>query len=126
MTRYLTLDETLKMHCILINRYGGALGIRDKNGLESALYRPQSGYYVDIIAEAAALMESLVINYPFIDGNKRIAFAVTDVFLRINGFKIVEKPMRIHEKMMQLFENQQFDFIHVEIMLREIVKPNQQ
>jgi hypothetical protein len=46
------------------------------------------------------------------------------VFLRINGFKIVEKPMQIHEKMMQLFESREFDFIHVETMLHEIVKPN--
>jgi len=71
-------------------------------------------------------MESIVINHPFIDGNKRVAFAVTDVFLRINGFKIIEKPMRIYEKMTQLFENYQFDFIHVEAMLREIVKPHKQ
>jgi len=120
--RYLNLNEVLEIHRILINRYGGALGIRDLNGLESALYRPQTGYYADTIAEAAALMESIVINHPFIDGNKRVAFAVTDVFLRINGFKIVEQPMRIHEKMMQLFETYQFDFIHVELMLREIVK----
>jgi death-on-curing protein len=122
--RYLSLNEVLEIHGILINRYGGALGIRDLNGLESALYRPQSGYYADAIAEAAALMESIVINHPFIDGNKRVAFAVTDVFLRINGFKIIEKPMRIHEKMIQLFERHQFDFIHVEAMLREIVKPD--
>lgn len=122
--RYLSLNEVLEIHRILINRYGGALGIRDLNGLESALYRPQTGYYEDTIAEAAALMESIVINHPFIDGNKRVAFAVTDVFLRINGFKIVEQPMRIHEKMMQLFETYQFDFIHVELMLREIVKPD--
>jgi death-on-curing protein len=120
--RYLNLNEVLEIHRILINRYGGASGIRDLNGLESALYRPQTGYYADTIAEAAALMESIVINHPFIDGNKRVAFAVTDVFLRLNGFKIVEQPMRIHEKMMQLFETYQFDFIHVELMLREIVK----
>jgi death-on-curing protein len=126
MTRYLNLNEVLEMHRILINRYGGALGVRDLNGLESALYRPQTGYYADIIAEASALMESIVINHPFIDGNKRVAFAVTDVFLRINGFKIIEKPMRIHEKMIRLFENYQFYFIHVEAMLREIVKPHKQ
>jgi death-on-curing protein len=122
--RYLSLNEVLEIHRILINRYGGALGIRDLNGLESALFRQQTGYYADTIAEAVALMESIVINHPFIDGNKRVAFAVTDVFLRINGFKIVEKPMQIHEKMMQLFESHQFDFIHVETMLHEIVKPN--
>jgi death-on-curing protein len=122
--RYLTLNEVLEIHRILINRYGGASGIRDLNGLESALFRPQTGYYSDTIAEVAALMESIVINHPFIDGNKRVAFAVTDVFLRINGCKIVEKPTRIHEKMILLFENHQFDFIHVELMLREIVKLN--
>jgi death-on-curing protein len=53
--------------------------------LESSVYRPQCGYYADIVEEACALMESLLINQPFVDGNKRTAFAVFDVFLRING-----------------------------------------
>nr|WP_225444375.1 Fic family protein [Pseudomarimonas arenosa] len=48
--------------------------------LKSALFRPQTGYYEDVVAEAAALMESLAINHPFIDGNQRIAFATEDVF----------------------------------------------
>jgi death-on-curing protein len=53
--------------------------------LEAALLRPQLGYYEGLIEEAAALMESLANNHPFIDGNKRVAFFVTDTFLRMNG-----------------------------------------
>ena len=54
-------------------------------GLESAVYRPQSGYYTDAVEEGCALLESLLINHPFVDGNKRTAFAACSVFLRING-----------------------------------------
>ncbi|SBV95218.1 Death-on-curing family protein [uncultured Desulfovibrio sp.] len=82
---YLTVADILGMHAILIEKYGGMAGIRDMGGLESAAYRPQSGYYSDIVEEACALMESLLINHPFIDGNKRTAFAACSVFLRING-----------------------------------------
>jgi death-on-curing protein len=72
---------------VLINRYGGSAGVRDMGALEAALYRPQSGYYEDVIQQAAALWESLSQNHPFVDGNKRIAFAAMDIFLRIGGFK---------------------------------------
>lgn len=54
--------------------------MRDPGALEAALFRPQTGYYDDIVVEAAALLESLAINHPFVDGNKRIAFAAADVF----------------------------------------------
>ncbi|NCA73118.1 MAG: type II toxin-antitoxin system death-on-curing family toxin, partial [Sphingobacteriia bacterium] len=80
-----TVADVLGMHTVLIRRYGGAPGVRDPGALESALFRPQTGYYDDIVAEAAALVESLAINHPFVDGNKRVAFAAVDVFLRING-----------------------------------------
>ena len=82
---YLTVADILGMHAILIEKYGGMAGIRAMGGLESAAYRPQSGYYSDIVEEACALMESLLINHPFMDGNKRTAFAACSVFLRING-----------------------------------------
>lgn len=70
---YLTVADVRALHAILLQHYGGAAGIRDPGAMESALFRPQTGYYADIVAEAAALMESLAINHPFIDGNKRIA-----------------------------------------------------
>ena len=76
------------MHADQIERYGGSPGIRDPGILEAALFRPQTGYYADLIEEAAALWESLAQNHPFIDGNKRTAFAATYTFLAINGTRL--------------------------------------
>lgn len=58
-TDYLTTADVLGLHRVLMQRYGGTPGLRDAGALESALFRPQTGYYEDIVAEAAALMESL-------------------------------------------------------------------
>ena len=88
MKRYLTKDEIVVIRKNLIDEFGGLHGIRDDNSLESAVMRPQSGYYKDIYEEASALMESLASNHPFVDGNKRISFFATDVFLRMNGYYI--------------------------------------
>ncbi|KXV35379.1 death-on-curing protein [Gluconobacter thailandicus] len=85
MTEYLTLIEVLAIHEDQIARYGGLNGVRDAGLLEAALFRPQTGYYMDLIEEAAALWESLSQNHPFVDGNKRTAFAVTWTFLAVNG-----------------------------------------
>jgi len=115
---YLTVVEVLAIHDALIRRYGGTPGVRDPGALESALYRPQTGYYADLVAEAAALLESLAINHPFIDGNKRVAFAVTDVFLRINGHRIRGSSEDIHAELMGLFETGTFDLAHLEPWLR--------
>ena len=121
MKEYLTVRDVLAIHSILIQRYGGTHGIRDSGALESALFRIQSGYYVDIIAEAAALMESLAINHPLIDGNKRVAFAATDIFLRINGHRINCELMIIYADMMQMFETGTFVLAHLEPWLRKLV-----
>ncbi|MGA9863671.1 MAG: Fic family protein, partial [Terriglobales bacterium] len=68
-------------------------GVRDKGAVEAAVFRPQIGYYKSIEEEAAALMGSPGNNHGFLDGNKRIAFTATNVFLRRNGFCIeVEGP----------------------------------
>jgi len=89
MTDYITLDEALRIHEMLLEAFGGASGVRDMGLLESALLRPQTGYYADLIEEAAALWESLAMNHPFVDGNKRVAFAVLELFLQSNGLEIV-------------------------------------
>lgn len=115
---YLSVADVLGMHTVLMQRYGGALGVRDPGALEAALFRPQTGYYDDIVAEAAALMESLAISHPFVDGNKRIAFAATDVFLRINGWRLQRAQVQIHAEMMQMFESGTFDIAHLEPWLR--------
>lgn len=106
---FLTTADVLALHAVLVRRYGGATGVRDAGALEAALFRPQTGYYEDIVAEAAALFESLAINHPFIDGNKRIAFAAMDVFLRINGFKVARTPMEVYADMMRMLEAGTFD-----------------
>jgi len=62
--------------------------VRDKNAVEAAVFRPQTGYYGCLAEEAAALMESLANNHGFVDGNKRIAFAATATFLEINGYTL--------------------------------------
>ena len=110
------------MHRALIQRYGGADGLRDAGALEAALYRPQSGYYDDSLAEAAALFESLAINHPFIDGNKRVAFACVDVFLRVNGFRITAKPAAIYRWMSRHLEERTFNMAHIEPWLRRNVE----
>lgn len=92
MISFPSLEEALELHRQLIRHFGGIKGVRDFGLLESALYRPQTGYYEDILQMAAALMESLFINHPFVDGNKRMAFFLTDIFLRMNGWKIKVGP----------------------------------
>ena len=85
---YILVEDILAIHEDQIERYGGAHGVRDPGLLEAALFRPQTGYYDTLIDEAAALWESLSQNHPFVDGNKRAAFAATFVFLAINGIDV--------------------------------------
>jgi death on curing protein len=110
MTEYLAVVEVLAIHDDQIARYGGGDGGRDFGLLESALFRPQTGYYSNLIDEAAALWESLAQNHPFIDGNKRTAFAVTYTFLAINGRIIVADPLDAYAFISSLYESGAFEF----------------
>lgn len=117
---FLSLEEVLEIHTALIIRFGGANGIRDMGLLESALYRPQTGYYDDLIEMAAALFESLMNNHPFIDGNKRVAFFSTDVFLRLNGYKMKVDSKTAHAFLINLFETKTCDLDHLAPWIRSI------
>ena len=121
MTDYLSLIEVLVIHDDQIARYGGAAGVRDYGLLEAALYRPQTGYYADLIEEAAALWESLAQNHPFIDGNKRTAFAVAYTFLAINGGRITADALETHAFIIGLHQAGAFDFEHLTQWLRNHV-----
>lgn len=81
--------------------------------LESALYRPQTGYYEDLPGMAAALFEILQMNHPFADGNKRVAFFATDVFLRLNGWRLRVDPDEAHAHLIELLEEGRCDFDHL-------------
>ena len=113
MTEYVTTADALFFHKELIAHYGGASGIRDAGALESALHRPQTGYYDTIVHEVAALLESLVQNHPFVDGNKRVAFAVVDVFLRINGYAITAHSRAIYASLIELLNERTLDMEHL-------------
>lgn len=89
---YLTLEDVLYLHEEQLRLYGGASGVRDEGLILSALLRPQTGYYNDLIEEAAALWESLAMNHGFVDGNKRVAFASLVVFLEANGRGLTAEP----------------------------------
>jgi death-on-curing protein len=87
-----SLQETLELHEQLILRFGGSAGVRDMGLLESALVRPQTGYYDTLSMQASALFQSLCQNHCFVDGNKRVAFASTAIFLRMNGYRLSVNP----------------------------------
>ncbi len=102
--KFLSLEEVLTIHERLIDRFGGATGVRDQGLLESALFRPQTGYYDDLPSMAAAMFESLLLNHAFVDGNKRIAFFASDVFLRLNGWKIQADNVEAHKFLIDKLE----------------------
>lgn len=118
MTDYITMVEILAMHTDLIDRYGGSHGIRDKGLLEAALFRPQAGYYADLIEEAAALWESLAQNHPFVDGNKRVAFAGTYTFLEINGMRCTADASDTFTFIAGLYSGNDFSFNRLVSWLR--------
>ena len=96
---------------------------RDMGALESALLRPQMGYYDGLIEEAAALMESLANNHPFLDGNKRVFLAATDTFLRLNGRFIDCDSREAYGQFMEMFETNTFRFAQLRSWMEERVRP---
>lgn len=108
--RHLTRDEVLAVHDALLREFGGSGGLRDGGLLESALYRPRTGYYDDLASMATALFESLLMNHPFVDGNKRVAFFATDVFLRLNGWRLAVEADEAHGFLIGLLERRECDF----------------
>ncbi len=119
MTAYLTVVEVLAIHADQIERFGGTPGLRDPGQLEAALFRPQTGYYPDVIAEAAALWESLSQNHPFVDGNKRTAFAVTYTFLALNGFGLTAEESAVIKFLLPLYDKNRLEFSVLEGWLRK-------
>jgi death on curing protein len=89
----ISLKEVEEIHQILIAEFGGANGIRDKALLLSALARPLQTFdgkyfYPTPVEKAASLIESILINHPFVDGNKRTGYVLMRIVLLSNGFDI--------------------------------------
>lgn len=100
--KYLTPEQALFIHSRLVNEFGGSHGVRDLGLLESALARPRATFdrkelYPDLFSKAAALMDSLINNHPFLDGNKRTGVTTAGLFLRINGYKLTASSQELEE-----------------------------
>jgi death-on-curing protein len=122
MADYLTVAEVYQMQHRLIEMFGGTHGVRDKGAIEAAVFRPQTGYYNSLEEEAAALMESLGNNHGFLDGNKRIAFTATDVFLRRNGLRIEVGGAAGYEFIAGSMDRHEFRFAKILDWIRQHVK----
>jgi death on curing protein len=118
---YLTLDDALFIHDEQLKLFGGAPGVRDLGLIESALLRPQTGYYADLVEQAAALWESLAMNHGFVDGNKRVAFACMDIFLGLNGARLKAEPDAVVTFIYRHLEGGTFRKDVLEAWLREHV-----
>jgi len=108
---YLTVAEVIAIHHHQIDEYGGIRGLRDQGALESAVFRPQTGYYNDLSEETAALLESLVNNHAFLDGNKGVGFAAAHTFLLVNGFDLDITSKAGFDFMMKTLAEGKFRFV---------------
>ena len=102
MTLYLSIEQVLHIHGFQIGRFGGSAGLRDRGALEAAVARPQMTFggedlYPELPAKAAALKHSLVINHPFVDGNKRVGAHAALLFVRVNGMQALIPPVELTE-----------------------------
>ena len=115
--RYLTVEQALFLHARLIVETGGSHGVRDLGLLQSAITRPQASFegselYPDIYTKAAALLESLANNHPFLDGNKRTAITATALFMKYNGYRLTASNDEVVTFMMAVAQGEMhFDAI---------------
>lgn len=112
--KFLTISQVLDIHQRQIQKFGGTSGVRDEGLLDSALAQPQATFGGELLhptigEQAAAYLYHLAMNHPFIDGNKRTAFAVTLTFLNLNGYSL------------NLSQEQAYNFV-IQVVQREISK----
>jgi len=101
--RYLSISEVFELHDRIISSSGGSRGIRDISVLESARQTfDQKDLYPAIVTKAAALCFSLVMNHPFVDGNKRVGHAAMETFLILNGYEIISSVDEQERVMLEL------------------------
>jgi len=98
VTLFLSVEQLIEFHALQVARFGGSRGLRDRGALEAAAARPAATFggedlYADLAAKAAALMHSIVMNHPFVDGNKRVGAAAAELFLLINGNQLIASDL---------------------------------
>jgi death-on-curing protein len=120
---YLTVAEVIASHHHQIEEYVGEHGLLNQGSLEAAVFRPQTGYYNDLNEEAAALLESLINNHSFVDGNKRVGFAAMHTFLLVNGFDLDVSSKEAYEFMIGAMEQGKFRFALIHKWIAEHLVP---
>jgi death on curing protein len=108
-SKFLNLSEVLTIHNDQIDSFGGSFGIRDEGLLDSALAQPEATFsgellHATIYEQAAAYLYHIAMNHPFIDGNKRTAFAVMDAFLRFNHYSLNLTNDQAYDLVIQVVE----------------------
>jgi death-on-curing protein len=106
----ISLKEVLSIHDILIDKFGGLKGVRDLNALESALNRPLQTFeekelYPSLVEKVSALLESIITNHPFIDGNKRIGYTLCRLILLNNDLDLIATEKEKYFFILQIAEN---------------------
>jgi death-on-curing protein len=119
VSRYLSVNEVIEINAEMVSKFGGIHGLRDSGALQSAVGRLESGYYADVIEEAAALFESLSQNHPFLDGNKRTAITATGVFLLLNGHRLLFDDVEAYKWLIGLYETERVSKATIEPWLRQ-------
>ncbi len=126
-TRFLTAEEVLFIHKRILDETGGMKGVREIAALQSALARPQATFagealYPDIFAKTAAMMESLIRNHPFLDGNKRVGLTSGVIMLQLNGFHLTAPPDAIEAFILDIAQGK-LEVRVIAVWLREHVRP---
>lgn len=98
----ITKEEVLLIHNQVVKLHGGANGVRDINGLESAIARPYQTFggsklYPTCFEKGAAVGESIIMNHPFVDGNKRTGYVLMELMLRLEGFRITSDDEELYQ-----------------------------
>lgn len=122
MPLYLSVKGAFFVQREQIDMFGGSYGVKDAGIIECALQRPQTGYYVDVLEEVAALWESLTMNYGFIDGNERVGFACMFSFLRMNELRLCLTNAEAQDFFMTSFGHGEFKKDRLEAWLRSKVE----
>lgn len=124
--KYLTVKDVLLLHNLAIDETGGSHGLRDLGLLESAVSRPQATYggedlYPDLFIKASALIHSLLMNHPFVDGNKRTAMLSGMTFLELNGHRFTAAQKEIPDFALRI-ENEKLAIEDISTWLKDHTK----
>ena len=121
--QFLTVGQVVLIHDELVREFGGVFGVRNESALDSAVLSPQMGHRESLAEAAAVLLQALIENRPFMDGNKRTATASAEIFLKLNGHYLSCDDFEAYEFFMELFAEEPLRFDHLHSWLEGHIQP---